>query len=227
MPKDTAVERTLRIEIPNCTVAKGVEEETWTNTEAANGWTMLLDIYPVWQGTIDLSGYSRDYKTFYPEGGLIQHGPYYSEVGCSGTNIFTVVSTTPLNPEGLLFQLSTAGGPGFINNGFTAALVDIDQQNWETIMFAQSEMMVTNTNISPNDSGICQVLDIQQSGSLTPTATDTLYVTKIVWSIANFVGSVNCTIPSARVILPGMIGEEPEVEYLMRLKRSVELANQV
>jgi hypothetical protein len=34
-------------------------------------------------------------------------------------------------------------------------------------------------------------------------------------------------IPASRVILPGTMGQEPELEYMMRLSRSVELANQV
>jgi hypothetical protein len=35
------------------------------------------------------------------------------------------------------------------------------------------------------------------------------------------------TIPASRIILPGTMDEEPELEYMMRLARSVELANQV
>ena len=34
-------------------------------------------------------------------------------------------------------------------------------------------------------------------------------------------------IPASRILLPGKFGTEPDVEYMMRLKRSVELANQV
>jgi hypothetical protein len=35
------------------------------------------------------------------------------------------------------------------------------------------------------------------------------------------------TIPSSRIVIPGTIKEEPKLEYMMRLKRSYELANQV
>jgi len=35
------------------------------------------------------------------------------------------------------------------------------------------------------------------------------------------------TIPASRVILPGTMDQEPELEYMMRLSRSVQLANQV
>lgn len=228
MPKEETMNRTLRIEIPQCAIGKGLEDDDWTAIDGLNGWQLVQGLYPAWEGTIDLSGYTRDHKTFYPEGGVIQEGPYYGEVGCDGTIVYTVVSTIPIDLENLVYQCSTInGGLGFMNLGFTAAILDLPQQNWETVMFAQSEMLVTNSNISPNSIGICEPITLKQSGSLAPTATDTLYIGKVVVGVSNFSSSTSCVIPASRIVLAGMIGEEPDVEYLMRLKRSVELANQV
>ena len=231
MPKKTEdenIQRTLRIELPPAALGKGLEEADWTNLDGLNGWQVLLGKYPVWEGTIDLSGYTRDHKTFYPEGAIIQEGPYYAEIGCDGTIFYTVVSTIPIDLENLVYQCSTMNaGLGFLNLAFTAALIDVPQQNWETVMFAQSEMLVTNSNISPNSVGICEPLTVKQSGSMAPTATETLYVAKVVVGVNNFVSSTTCIIPASRIIIPGYIGTEPDVEYMMRLKRSTELANQV
>ena len=80
--------RTLRIEIPPAQFGKATEEPEWTLLQSSNGWSPLpgsLGIY--WEGTIDLSGYARDYKTFYPAGGVVQEGPYSFEVGGSGSRI--------------------------------------------------------------------------------------------------------------------------------------------
>jgi hypothetical protein len=52
-----------------------------------------------------------------------------------------------------------------------------------------------------------------------------LYVIKMVLPLA--VDQTTLGIPASRVILIGDMTQEPELEYLMRLSRSVQLANQV
>ena len=101
----------------------------------------------------------------------------------------------------------------------------IDQQNWETVLFNETQLYVNNTNITPNALGVQQGLREEQTGSLSPTASDTLYCLKL--AILNDVSSTTILVPASRVILPGKFGTEPDVEYMMRLKRSVELSQQV
>jgi|TARA_R110002096_G_scaffold159623_1_gene325557 hypothetical protein len=220
-------DRTLRIEIPPAQFGKAAEDPEWTLLESSNGWSPLpgsLGIY--WEGSIDLSGYARDYKTFYPAGGVVQEGPYSFEVGGSGSIVYYVVSSVPLNAETILFQLSSAlAGPGFINLDAVAQLGFSASQNWETTIFAESQMLVTNQNIAPNPFGIQQRLERNQSGSLAPTAAEVLYCMKMVIPLA--VDQTTIGIPASRIILPGSMNQEPELEYMMRLSRSVELANQV
>ena len=220
-------DRTLRIEIPPAQFGKAADDPEWTLLESSNGWSPLpgsLGIY--WEGSIDLSGYARDYKTFYPAGGVVQEGPYSFEVGGSGSIVYYVVSSVPLNAETILFQLSSAlAGPGFINLDAVAQLGFSASQNWETTIFAESQMLVTNQNIAPNPFGIQQRLERNQSGSLAPTAAEVLYCMKMVIPLA--VDQTTIGIPASRIILPGSMNQEPELEYMMRLSRSVELANQV
>jgi hypothetical protein len=178
-----------------------------------------------WEGSIDLSGYARDYKTFYPVGGVIQQGAYVAEAGGDGSILYTVVSSVPLNPTEVFWQLTFGNGPGFINNTAAAAAgVGTDQQNWETVIFAESEVYVPNLNITTTN-GLQQLLHRHQSGSLSPTATETLYVLKMAVPLGS--SQTTLIIPASRVILPGTMDQEPELEYMMRLARSVELANQV
>lgn len=222
-------ERTLRIEIPPCDLIKAAQDPEWTNLVGLNGWQVLAPggtiVY--WEGSIDLSGYARDYKTFYPAGGVIQRGPYMLEVGGEGSMTYTIVSSVPLTPLEVYYQLIGNNGPGFLNlNTFSALTLGTDQQNWETVIFAESEINVPNANIQPNTAGVQQPLERHQSGSLSPTAAQVLYCMKLVIPLQNL-GITRMTIPAARVILPGTMDQEPELEYMMRLARSVELANQV
>jgi len=216
-------ERILRIEIPPCFVSKTTEEPEWTALDSLNGWEVVPGtLYLSWSGTIDLSGYARDYKTFYPSGGVVQEGSYSTEINGGGSVVYYVVSSTPLpTPINLATQLGVRTGPGFINFfGSTAAA-----QNWTTVLFAQSNLLVSNSNIQPNEFGIQQTMDVRQSGSMSPTAAQVLYVVKMVVPLTSTQDTLG--IPASRIILPGTMDQEPELEYMMRLSRSIELANQV
>jgi hypothetical protein len=216
--------RTLRIEIPSCYATPGAPGVDW-NLTLGNGWqaTAVSPLSLFWKGTIDLAGYVRDYKTFYPEGGIIQEGPYWQGGGTSAVVTMTIVSTIPIDVENLWRQITSGGGPGFIDNpgfGTTGTL----QQNWTPTMFAQSELLVDNNTVS-GVTGVLQTLTVKQSGSLAPSAGETLFVVKLVAPFGTIGNEL--LIPASRVILPGKFGTEPDVEYMMRLKRSSELANQV
>lgn len=226
MPNEDEMERTLRIEIPPCLLGKeGIE---WrVGLAAQNGWLLQGGLNPYWTGTIDLAGYTREHKTFYPTGAMIQEGPFFSEPGNDGSIVITLVSTVPLDPDVLFGQIVGNSSPGFLDNAGVSAVAAANQQNWETVMFAETDIRVLNSQITPNTDGICQVIESKQSGSLAATASDTLYVLKMVVGLENFATTTSIGIPASRVIIPGMVGKEPDVEYLMRLKRSVELANQV
>ena len=228
---DSERNRTLSIEIPSMTVSKLAGEPTWTNLTQSNGWQVipaagLPGTVMAWYGSIDLSGYARDYKTFYPAGGVIQQGPFVLESGGGGLVLYTAVSSTPLDAENIQWQLGYGGGPGFLNNGAFAGIgLGSDQQNPTTIMFAESQLFVPNVNIQPNTFGVQQPLSRNQSGSMQPTASDKLYVVSVYWPFEQ--GMTAAVIPAQRILLPGTMDQEPELEYMMRLSRSIELANQV
>jgi hypothetical protein len=212
MDEDT---RTLTLELPATIAVKNAPDPLWATV--TNGWREIVaaPLNLFWTGTIDLSGYVRDMKTFYPSAAFTQRGPISTEVAGAGLTTYTIISSIPLDPEQILFQLADAGGPGFLN-GTT---------NWDTVLFAESQTWVVNANITPNPQGVLQLLDSHQSGSLSPTASDTLYCLKLVMPFAT--NQTQMLIPASRILIPGKFGTEPDVEYMMRLKRSVELSQQV
>ena len=226
---DADRDRTLRIEIPPCDVAKEAGEVGWSTVDNLNGWQVTVpgETTLHWEGTIDLSGYARDYKTFYPKGGVIQRGPYMTDRGGAGSVTYTVISSVPMNPLTIVGQIATGGGVGFINSqAINAGGLDTSQQDWETVIFAEAQVNVTNTNISPNTFGVQQPLERNQSGSMSPTAAQVLYAL-VVWFPFASSDSTRVLLPASRVILPGTMDQEPELEYMQRLARSVQLANQV
>jgi hypothetical protein len=225
------LDRTLRIEIPAVLLGKGAIEEEWsidTSLSSFNGWLPVivagvttLSVY--WTGTIDLSGYARDYKTFVPAGGVLQEGAYAYEKGSDGSIVYTVISSTPLVAEQVRTQLASLSGPGLLSWGAVGSFGE-QQQNFEQIIFAQSTMYVPNSQIVPNTYGILQPQDSRQTGSMSPTAAEVLYCMKMILPLA--LDQTTLGIPASRVLLIGKMTQEPELEYMMRLSRSVQLAGQ-
>ena len=226
-------EQTLRIEIPGCAVTKPTADDPeWIDLTGANGWTPIFfggvpSLALGWRGSIDLSGYARDYKTFYPDGGVIQEGPYYIAFNGFGQTVCTLVSSVPIDLEQLALTIVANSTPGLIVDTLVAAGgIGTAAQNWETTMFCETQVNLINSQLPAL--GICQPITNKQTGSLSPTAAQVLYVSKIVIpaTVANATGTT-LSIPASRVILPGKMDQEPELNYMMRLARSVELANQV
>ena len=227
MDEDT---RTLKIEIPGSLVTSSTGVG-WDGASNANGWTVLPGLTSLfWEGTIDLSGYTREMKTFFPQAAFTQEGTFSNVTAvlpiiAAGIMQITVVSSIPLDPIILGTQFATGGGPGFLDGSLTPP-TGPGQQDWNTVLFAETQVNVVNSTLP---GGILQTLRKNQSGSLGATASDTLYVMKIIVSIFSDTGTIGSSliVPASRVVIPGKFGTEPDVEYMMRLKRSVELANQV
>jgi hypothetical protein len=107
-----------------------------------------------------------------------------------------------------------------------AGLSSTNAQNWETTLFCQTQTHLINSTFPAL--GITQPVTIHQTGSMMPTAAQVLYVARIAYpgTLAGGTGT-GIVIPATRVVLPGSMDQEPELEYMMRLSRSIELANQV
>ena len=226
-------EQTLRIEIPGCAVAKAdTLDPEWTDLTALNGWEIVSfsgvpSTVLGWKGSIDLSGYARDYKTFYPSGGVLQEGPSWVAFNGYGQTVVTLVSSVPINLEQFSLMVASNSTPGLISDTIPAAgMFGSASQNWETTMFCESQVNLINSNLPAI--GLCQPITIKQTGSLSPTAAQVLYVAKIVFPVTVSGGTgTTLSVPASRVILPGNMDQESELSYMMRLSRSIELATQV
>jgi len=142
----------------------------------------------------------------------------------------TIVSSVPFNDEQLSASLLTS--PGFI-----PIPIGLDYGNFNRthIIHGRFQEMFPNTVIgsggfSSNGNAALTSISDHYYSSLEPTAADCLYCYRIFYvPAAETVGGGVSTVslPPKRVILDAFTVEEPELEYMMRLKRSYELANQV
>ena len=217
------MERVLRIEIPACNVTgRGGAGEVWDDFTNSGGWSTIGNAVMYWQGSIDLSGYAMERKTFYPVTAFVQEAGASVSFGGSGQNVTYIVSSVPTDITTLLTQIGYLTAPGFIQQSQLA----VSQDDWTTVLFGQNNQSLINSTLP--QLGVVQLISSQQFGSLSPTAADKLYVTKVVipGTLAGDIGT-SMGIPSSRIVIPGTIREEPKLEYMMRLKRSYELANQV
>jgi len=159
----------------------------------------------------DLAGMSREEKTFFFKGAIVQDVLNPSVVGQTAGDAMGIVdlmSTRPLTDDEVFFFLvnGNLGGAGSSTLTFNETVygrirqyvVDLDTQAWGSMVL-----------VSDN-----------QLGSMNPTASDRIYSYRLI-SVS---GQMTLTtIYGARHVLTAEVREEPEYQYLMRLMRSYEL----
>jgi len=218
------MDRILRKEIPSC-LPTTKDGEFWEEDSISNGWRVLIGSALVWEGSIDLSGYALERKTFYPLTAFVQEAGSYIAQNGSGQSVIYLVSSVPTEPLDLAYEFLSGSMPGFLTSGSPLVPQTKEAEQWETVLFGQVNTNLINGTLATL--GMCQPIVSNQFGSLSPTAADKLYVLKLVipTTLSSSIGE-SLLIPASRIVIPGSIREEPKLEYMMRLKRSYELANQ-
>ena len=214
------LERILRVEIPPCFVQ--ATERTSYDVLDLNGWRNLGNVL-LWDGSIDLSGYALDRKTFYPSTAIYQQAYPYINFGGSSVSEMVLVTSIPISDNDLVGYISGLTAPGFTQDDTFGG---DRQQDWTTVLFGQTNVYMINSTLPAL--GLTQLITSNKYGSLSPSAADKLYIYKlcIPGTVSGEIGD-SLSISSSRVIIPGSMMQEPKLEYMMRPKRSYELANQV
>ena len=191
----------------------------WSNL---NGWRQLTGNILVHETNIDLSGYAMESLTFFPDGVGLQDPGIYAFLpgeissGFQGLVVLDIVTSVPMDTQTVMTtMLNDITGPAMIGSLY----------EYETILYGMYRFFSPNTNITfPNYQSLVRS---QRFDSGEPTAADTLYCYRIVGMVTlDLDGSSIVQIPAARQILSGAMGDEPDLVYIQRLKRSYELANQ-
>tara|TARA_R100000353_G_C6508354_1_gene195992 strand:- start:40 stop:723 length:684 start_codon:yes stop_codon:yes gene_type:complete len=212
-------ERMLSVPIDYLVLQKTAGAATWTYSGGSKDWLPVpsYDLAQYNAQSIDLSGYALQELTFFPELGFLQQHPQVALENGGAVTIANVISTVPLDIDVLFSAILVGGAPA------------ITFENSETILYCRIDNYLANVN-APNTYGILIPNNSSQMGSLQPTSADKLFVYRLVIPIGVTTADTGFTrlnIPAARIGLIGMMMQEPDIEYLMRQKRSYELANQI
>lgn len=160
--------------------------------------------------TLDLTGYTLQDQTLFPQGVLFQDMDTLPVAENMGTAVpvkrATIVSTTPINESDLTNFTSTSWHlPGSLES--THSLQQILAGRVRTYL-----QLDTFAGLQP--------VSMSTWGAGDSTAGQKIWLVEayVLPSISNLV----IGLPDSAVLLPSVIAEESELEYMMRLSRSLE-----
>lgn len=245
------MDRVLVAETPPLLLNAGRVEQQWepiVSTEYRTFGTYSSLQGWVHESTLDLGGYTRqdDLTVFFRSSFEQVSSPYIVTWAATEENPLSmfdsaiveqvIVSSVPLNDDNIEFTL--VNSPGFTQYQITNPLRLGAYGNFDRTQIIHGHRMdhTLNTNfgtsaLTAEGQGYQLVVNEDYYSSLEPTAADQLYVYRIFLlprpSILDSTGLTFASIPARRIILDTIVDAEPDLSYMMRLKRSYELANQV
>ena len=217
--------RLLRKQIPYFSAYPLAGDVDWAiQTEGGNWRIVVNDLgmnYAVWNGFFDLGGYSSEELTTFVSGAGWQE----SEEWIAGTpanfarpriKTWDIISKSPINDVSL-----DRHGPGTASSMWFAPGFAGSNYDLEEIFAARYRHFDYSTTITAGFNNTYE----QVWGAGDATAGDRIFITRIVQltGIANY-GLELLIVPPQDVIAPITLGEEKELQYIERLRRSYVLA---
>lgn len=184
---------------------------------ANSGWTKVAGQLFVSETFFDLSGLAMDGKTIFPSGITSQRGSIPSLANAqAGDNYLQldVLTSIPIDVSTTSTELINwfNVGPGYPNSTL----------NFEHVLYARGQRWTVDVDTNAT---FPLKADEWQCGSMMPTASDRVYSYRVVLvNLGNT--STRIITSSGRHVMQVDVAEEPEYEYLMRLKRSYDLQQQ-
>jgi len=197
-------------------IFQGINFDTDGSTGAlinitGSGWQPLGAAFmAVQRSYFDLSGYNRKKLTTFIQGVEIQEAGTLASTDTI-TQVMELITTEYLSDAELsaVFGAAVTSAPGFPSSTV----------NQEQIIYGRRRVY---TNYSTQLAATIPLLhSTQRWGTCSATTADKLHITRVAMT-----NSINKTIniPDVNVVLAAVIVEEKELPFLMRQKRSYELA---
>ncbi len=232
MPQD-GEQILLREEVPMLDLVFNNTSEPQYGNNKLDGWR---DVSPssagsnnrfwAYQSELDVSGWGVKGLTFYPSGFAVQQHPVIALMDGSLQQVITLISQNPFDIDA--FVQANVDRIDYMLPGLLPKRgANVDRQfevlGFEDILGGKAETYANSASIMPSRTGLS--VAAAEFGSLEPTATDRLYITRLCFAnnlAPQTVGIIK--IPSARVILAGIAAAENQLSYIYRLKNSFKLA---
>lgn len=180
----------------------------------SSGWTSPTNGLFVSENYFDLAGLAMDDETIFFDGMAVQQSGVPAIQGAAGDNYFLydIMSSIPIDTTDLLLlsnlSVRGVGYPG-------------SELNYEHVLYSRTRRYTLDLDTTARMAMLA--LD-EQSGSMAPTASDRIYCYRIVVvDAATLASAANFNVQPARYLIQANPKEEPEFQYLMRLKRSYDL----
>jgi len=229
MPTEKTSTRALtgdRILTQNVPSYAGVSGLTLAWSEA-NGWQSVGATVGVsglmYENYFDLSGYELDDLTLVPMAAKLQDGmpSFYTPSVPAHTNqglwVVDIISQERLDPEVVCENIAVANNlPG----------LSTTRDEFNQLLMCDARFMALDTTIGATTNLVTTTRG--QFGSLSPTAVAKLWTYRFVLVGRGIMGidpGDELSLPGTRFVLAANIIKEEELPYMMRLKRSYELAN--
>ena len=213
----------------------------WEPTAPNDDWIVANSNTVACQKEIDIGGLTVAQEgTFFPKAVQIQRSPYYSAPGVilrdptdptSGLAPYGVLLETILvsehpfdvtkwcgdNQVGTYNFIQAQTVPGLLPERTTAQNSTL---GFENILYGRIQMIANNSSL-PQQCGV--VYSTEEFGSMSPTASNKLYVTRMVqvqtFGLAPSTG-FSIQVPAMRLVMIGRAEEESDLSYIMRMRQS-------
>lgn len=172
---------------------------------------------------LDVSGWGNQDLSFFPIQAGVQEGTYYDYLIDDTLEVLDMISDSPLDIEEFtlrnLMARVNSTVPGLYNNLPADDDARFPPLGWENVLYGQLRTMQHNNNLQ---GFVVLPINTNDFGSMNPTATDTLYFTRIILPrIGNTAQTGGlCQIPITRMIIKGQLKKENGLSYIYRLKDS-------
>jgi len=205
--------RVLRKPTPGTLAILTAGEGGFAPNNPPNGWAVFesTDHFVFYRfDYFDLSGYTLEDETLFPQSVIVQQ---IQPIIGDGVNIHRLDLVTKkvvtIEDLGTIYGSFTIAPPGSMHSRF----------NLEDIIYGRMQLWTNMVDIS---STLGQSQETNW-GVGDATAAEKLYITQ-AWYIAKLPAEQSINIPEGAYVVPSLITKEPDLEYIMRLKRSHEEA---
>jgi hypothetical protein len=199
-------------------ISLGGTPNQYSISDSVSNWVQPVALQGVFHSAtyFDLAGLSQREKTLFFKGATVQQlGNPTVTGGTPGDScqVYDIMTSSPMSADQLT-SFTSAGNFAGLTAAATSGLT------FDQTIYARRREYVVSVDLATW--GAMQLVSDDQLGSLNPTASDRVYSYRII--AASLAGTnKNLAVLASRQILSAEAREEPEFEYLMRLKRSYEL----